>query len=463
MSDTRRSSTLSRLLTGRLPGEHSFSFLTRALQPDESLGVRATRGVVWNLIGTTFNQGSTFAANVLLANVLGVRLFGEYAIVQSTISVFSVLGQLAMASTATKYVAELRVHHHDRIGRLIGTLGAVSSGMALVAALLLFMGGPWIATVLLQEPGVAGPLRVASVVLFFAVANGFLIGALAGLEHFTAIGRVGVIGGSFYLVAAVAGGMLAELHGALIGIGLSGLLQLALYWVALRSELHRIGIRLRLGFAETDAGILVRFAVPAALNGFVSVPAIWFGNALLVRQPGGFDSMALFAAANSFRVLVLFLPNIVNNVNMALINYQRGVRDSARFRRVFWVNLAATLGIVLAGATGVTLLAPWLLGLFGPEFAAGQAVLLVLMLVTIPESLSLALRQIIQSHERLWYAFWGVTVPCYATLAALAWFLIPIMGARGLAWAYLAAWVLALAANTLMVRRLGIDIAPRVR
>ena len=58
----------------------------------EALRVRLVRGVGWNLVATVFNQGSTLALNVVLANLWGARLFGQFAIVQSTIAAITIRG-----------------------------------------------------------------------------------------------------------------------------------------------------------------------------------------------------------------------------------------------------------------------------------------------------------------------------------------------------------------------------------
>ena len=41
---------------------------------------------------------------------------------------------------------------------------------------------------------------------------------------------------------------------------------------------------------------------------------VWPANFFLIRGMNGVEQMALFAAANSFRSLVLFLPQLVNRV-----------------------------------------------------------------------------------------------------------------------------------------------------
>ena len=90
------------------------------------------------------------------------------------------------------------------------------------------------------------------------------------------------------------------------GVTISAVLQCILTWRAVASVANQQAVPIRFGFHDADVHILTKFAVPAALNGFVSVPAIWFGNAVLVRQEGGFPEMALFTAANNFRTIALF-------------------------------------------------------------------------------------------------------------------------------------------------------------
>jgi O-antigen/teichoic acid export membrane protein len=104
----------------------------------------------------------------------------------------------------------------------------------------------------------------------------------------------------------------------------------------------------------------------------------------LVRQFDGYTQMALYSAASNFRIIVLFLPNIVNNVGMSLLNYQKGLKDEGRYRQVFWANMALTVSSVVMGALAVVLFGPLLLGAFGKSFSQGFPVV-VLVLSTLPE------------------------------------------------------------------------------
>ena len=414
------------------------------------------RGVLWNVVGTVFNQGSTFLVNVILANLWGLGTFGEYAIVQSTVAAAASMAQFATGYTATKYVAEFRVADPERTGRIIALCALVAGAIAVIAGLTLVISGEWLAGRMLNRPMLGSVIMSSAGVVAFSVLSGFFTGALAGFEQYAALARAGILAGLLYTFLCSVGGKIGGLEGAIIGQSVSaGVLSLWLYR-ELRAEATRQGVsvRLRDGFEET--AVLLKFAVPAALNNFVALPAIWLASAALVRQPRGLDEMALFAAANSFRIIVLFFPNIVNNVGMSLLNNQRGASVERSYRRVFWVNMALTSAAVAAGAGFMALLGRPLLGMFGPEFYAAYPALLILMAASIPEGLALATVQTIQSHGRMWLILLGRVLPCYAVLLLVATLFSSKLGARGLAWAYLIGWSVALTSDVLIIWRTGV-------
>jgi len=422
----------------------------------DSLRERMARGILWNLIGTAALQGSTFIVNVALANLLGRRVFGEYAIVQSTVALLISLVQWATGYTTTKYLAEFRAIDPPRAGRLLGMLAGLSGLLGGVLSLVLLVSAGGLASHVLNNPELSAPLMIASAAVFFGVANVFLIGALAGLESYPAFGRAGLIAGTSTIITCVIGARLAGLGGAVVGLVVGGMIQSTTLAKLVTSETARHGITMEFAGIRTESSLLIRYSVPVALSGLVTLPAIWLGNTFLARQPGGYDSMAVFAAANSFRIMVVFLPSIVNSVSLSLLNNQRALGDERRFRRIFWFNVGAAGVVAVSAATAITLAGPVLLRVFGHDFVAGYRVLLVLMAATVPESLANALLQLVHSREQSWRALRGVTIPGFGTLVVIAWLLTPIAGASGLAWAYLIASLITLGCTTIIVARVGI-------
>src|ERR1700678_2534361 len=52
------------------------------------LRARFQKGITWNIAGAVLNNGSNFLTNILIANLLGREVFGQYSMIQSTLTTF---------------------------------------------------------------------------------------------------------------------------------------------------------------------------------------------------------------------------------------------------------------------------------------------------------------------------------------------------------------------------------------
>lgn len=163
---------------------------------------RLIKGTTLNLIAVAFNQGSTLFANILVARILLKQMFGEYAMVQSTLLTVATLSQLATGYTAAKYIAEYRSSDPQRAGRIMGLCALVSALMAGVEAVLFIAMAPWLATTMLKAPHLTVALMIGSGFLFFSSVNGYQTGALSGLEAYGGLAKAGVASG-IVAVAAI--------------------------------------------------------------------------------------------------------------------------------------------------------------------------------------------------------------------------------------------------------------------
>jgi len=425
------------------------------LPASRTLAGRLRGGVAFNLLGTAFNQGSTVVVNIVVANLLGRESFGHYTMILATVATIASLGQLSMGYTATKHVAEFRSTERDRASRILALCGMISLATAVLAGLTLAVSAQWLAQAVLGEGGLAPELRIAGLAVLFGVLNGFLTGALAGLEGYPAIARNGVVSGAVYTTVCISLAWTYGLTGAVWGIAISASIQSATLWVLLRSEAARAGIELTRHNPWQERALVSRFAIPASLTGLITLPAIWVSSAILARRPGGFEQLALFGAANTFRAMVLFLPQAINSVSMSLLNNQRH-SSADGYRRVFWMNALAT-GVSASGIAVLLLIAsPFLLQLFGAGFAEGQIVLAILLGAAVLEALALAAYQVVVSQGRLWASFAWIALPRDVSLVVLAAVLAPALGATGLAAAHAFALALALATTGALASRVGL-------
>lgn len=423
-----------------------------------SMRSRLQAGFSWSLAGAVFNSGCTLALNIIVARIVGKEVFGEFGMVQNTMATLAGIAQLSTGYTANKYVAEFRSVDKDKVGRIIGLCSVISTVTAILAVTVLFVGAPFLATVMFQAPHLSPSLMIATGMVFFAVMNGYQTGALAGMESYGPLAKALFITGSLNIGVCSIGAWLYGLNGIVAALGVSSLCQWLIHRHILKMEssIQDITIYSDLQSILQEKVILVKFLLPAAISGFVTMPALWLANTFLVRQPAGFSQMALFSAAGSLRALVLFLPLILNKVSMSLLNNQKGLDDDRLYRKVFWSNLIGTAGLVFAGTIVVAFLGPWLLSAYGKDFGEAYPVLIVILLAGAFEGITQASYQIIQSREKLWLSLWTIALPRDGAIVVLAYFLTPHYGAIGLAWAYAAAWLFALVVVNILTYRIGL-------
>jgi O-antigen/teichoic acid export membrane protein len=320
---------------------------------------RFGKGVFWNLIGTALGQGSVFVAAVIMARILGKEVFGEFGIVQSTLLTMTSIAQVATGITANKYVAEFRDTDKERTGRILGLCSVMTIATGVLAVAILLVGAPFLAEEVLGSPRLSLALSIGVVYVFFSVINGYQIGTLSGLEAYRSIAVFGAILGVGHVIVCVLGALYWGLYGALAGISLSAFLRWSIYRLVVYREIDKRGIQVRRREALVERDALFKFALPAALAGLTTMPALWLGNAFLVRQPGGFAEMGLYSAGLNLRTVILFVPLILNNVAVSLINSHKGKKDESSYQSFFTLNLRITFLLAFFGASAM-----WFFGEF---------------------------------------------------------------------------------------------------
>jgi O-antigen/teichoic acid export membrane protein len=423
------------------------------------LGQRFVSGVGWNVLGAVFNQGSTFLLGIIVANALGREQYGLFGFLQSTMMLFTSMGHLAMGFVATKFVAEYRTTQKERAGRVLVACLAFAAVSGAVVAAAAMGAAPLIAARVIHRSGVEALIRIVASGVLFLVVTTACTGALIGFENFRRNALGGVISGTAYILLGAAAAQRGTVGAVLFAIVLSAALQTGVMLALVISEARRQEVPVHwrsLRALGAERGNLLHVAIPAALSGFSTVPALWLATSILVRQPGGIDQMALFAAAQAIRTVVVFVPYLINSVGFSVLSNHRGASDAAGYRHAFWMNLAAVVSVGTVGAAAIIALGPYLLRYYGPTFTDAYPVLIILISSTIPETLSIATYQVVQTRGHIWRSFFWVALPRDVSLVLLAIPLAHRYGAVGLAVAHLSGATIMLLSSVILVRQLGI-------
>ena len=425
-----------------IPAEiRSWNGVTKAgteLWGADSLRGRFARGAVWSLLGGIVSQGSTLAASVVTARLLGREQFGEFGMIQSTVGMFGILAGMGLGLTATKYVAELRAKDPARAGRIIALGITVALITATVAVTALFVGAPWLAASTLNAAHLSAELRIAAGLLFINAFNGTQNGILAGFEAFRAIARVSLARGIVTFPLTVCCVSLWDLRGAVVALVAAAVVGLVLNHIAIHAECKRNGVPVRWERFWRERFILWKFSLPAFLSGAMTGPAVWAANSILVNQRSGYSEMGIFSAANQWRMAVAFLPLLLAQPVLSMLS-NLAMRDMRSFRRVLRANLYLNVGLSVSIAAPVIACSSRIMRAYGSDFRSGAPVLILLALATAISSIISVMAQAMASLDKVWWGF-ALNSAWALVLLASAVMLVPRYGALGLAGAYLASY-----------------------
>lgn len=412
------------------------------------LAQRVLSGALWSLMGAVGGKGLTLVSSIIAARLLGKAQFGEFGMIQNTLGSFGIFAGAGLGLTATKYVAEFRETDRERVGRILALSKRITFFTGIVTAGLIFIFADRLAKNTLVAPELAPQVRIASALLFLGALNGVQIGALSGFEAFQTIARntfmSGIAGFIFTIVGVLTGGLTGAVWASVGAIIVS-------WWLcrsALSKQISTYHIPLKPKNLDGEWKTLWRFSVPAVLSSLSVVPVNWACSLILVNQANGYAEMGLLNAAIQWRNIILFVPSVLISVCLPMLTNLGAKGEFGRQRKVLLSNviLAATIGF--CAATVVSLAGRYVMASYGADFSNGRNVLVFQAFAAAIAATIGVMGQFLASTGAMWslivlQLIWG------SVNIGLTWFFRGD-GARGVALAYLIAYVVHLVSMSSM-------------
>jgi len=399
---------------------------------------RLLRGLGWNAAGCIIGQGASFAGSIVTARYLGKEVFGQLALVQTTVAAFSTLAGLGLGTTAMKFVSEHRSQNPRKAGSILGLSTLVAVATAVLFSLVLASCARWLAPGVESAPAVISALRLSAPYMFFITVNGYQMGTLSGLEAFRGISYINVAYGLASLGLTWAFSWRFGFRGAIVSQGFSAALLWYMYHRALRVECRRWNIVVTYRGAWSERSALYRFSVPTTAAWMISSVAIWWSNTALARSCG-YAELGIFSAATNMRLMVLFLPLIIGRVTTPMLNNLLAAGELRGYRKTFCGSVILNGGVAVLTASGLALVGRSILHAFGKGFTGSPALILLLLGSAVLEVISGCLYQAVFTGSSLWpqVAINGVWA---VVLVSTLQFTVSHDGVSALAFSYLAAW-----------------------
>lgn len=416
-----------------------------------SVRARMAKGVAWSVITGGVTRGLFVLVSIIIARLLGEDAFGKWGMVQATVGVLSVLAGMGIGQTLTKHIAELKDSDTVRAGRVI----ALSAELALISNAIVGIGclsfSGVIARSVLNAPDMAVPLAMSSFMAVAMVMSLVLQSSLAGFEAF---GQIAFVRLAEMLATFAAMVLLTRrfgLVGAILGFSLGQVVSIVLFAWLLRGHVRRHGIKLTMAGRWQEIRLLWDYSLPSLLSAVVLAPGNWYAQALVAQRPDGFVQMSGFAASQRWRGLVSFIPRQVRLVALPVLSQLKGAGDFRRYRKAFVANLVVTAGFGVVIAVPLALASHWIMGLYGPGYVDKWDILVVLLAVSVVQSMMGVFGPLFTSQGKVWWSFW-FNVLWVILLVAGSMVFVPLYGIRGFVWSLLGAYLIDLATYTMAAR-----------
>lgn len=344
----------------------------------DDLALRFVVAGAWNLLGNGLSQVAVLAAQITIAHLLGKAGFGELAAVYSTLLTIGIFCGLGLGLTTTKYIAEFRETDRDRAARIMAFSVQITLLCSLTAALGLALFSGWVAERVLADVRLAPHLHTGALLIPLSAWNALQISILAGFEAFKKVAALNVFKALVSFPVLVLGARWGGVPGVLVGyLVVAGAFCVIASQMIRREEAAR-GIAPGGAGAMREGRSLLRFSVPAFVNALLWPLSIWSVNLLVLRLPGGYEKMAMLAAARQWQAVSNFIPVALNCAVMPILTSVLSSQPSDRERSLRYVNILSSVAIL-----PITLLlacvAPALMHLYGIGYEDGWPVFLVLI------------------------------------------------------------------------------------
>ena len=407
-----------------------------------ALRLEILRNAGWSLMAAVIARGANVLVLMACARILAQERLGELAITQSTVGLFGSLAGLGLGMTTTKFLAEYRSSDPARAGRILALslITAVVSALAMTGGFIAL--APWVAARSLAAPGMSWVLIASSGLLGLGVIEAVETGALTGFEAFRTIATLSAWAGVASLPLTALLVWWFGLGGAIAGLTLTLALSCILNGVALWKECRRHGVHMQFAGCLEERRILIGFSLPAYLSGVIVAPTTWLASAMLVNQPGGYAEMALYAAADRFRFILIFVPLAACRLIVPALARYRASGDQHGYASVLRLNLQLGLALTVIPAAICALASPYLMNLYGTAFRHGWPIMAILSFSAIPTVLNTQFGSVLLGDDRAWTRM-AVDVFLGLVCIGVAWLAVPRWGASGLAVAFSAAYTVA--------------------
>jgi O-antigen/teichoic acid export membrane protein len=382
----------------------------------KSLRQRLLSGTFWQLGLALAGRFFSFLLNVLQGRYLGVAGYGQLSLVQNTLQFLALFAGAATGGTCIKYLSELRATQPARVQRILAfSIGIVVVGSFVAGGLLALCASP-IAVHVLHQPTMTPLLRLSSIALIAICIGGTWSGVLFGFQMFRTEAIIRFVQAFAWFAVCLALMRSLGVWGAVLAYDIAGALTMGLLlWFGIWA-LRKHNLQLDFRHALQERRVFKEYSLAVMMQTAVTLCSQYVVFAMLSRSPDGDIASGRFFAAFQYRLVIQYLPIMVQMTAGPIVAELLGASQRERAGRLYYKILGATC----LGLTGLSLLmvefSGWLLGLFGKGFHGSPLLFASVMAYAVTIAGNNLAGMALQMHSKPWIAFRADAAAAVATL-----------------------------------------------
>ncbi len=357
----------------------------------------------WNILAAIILRGNIFLVNIIIARIIGVELFGKYALLKSTVQVFETSFGLAIGLSMTKFISEHRYlmgkNETNNIQSIVKTNLITSAFLSFfLFFVLIFFSKPFAVYILKSEE----LLSLFKISIFYILFNNIVqcyVGVMKGNEQFRTILLISIFVAALNLAIVSTLCIFYSLKGAVIGLVLFSFIQLVSY-IFVTHKYTKIFRNIFSRSVCVDFSVITKFNIPAIISGLAAAPAIWYINIMLSQTTNGFEELAYFNAAFQIFAIVVFMPISISDATFPIFN--KYLSNPEKLKKIFFYNLLLILVISTLMSLAPFIFSDYIMSLFGSEFSKGGEALRYLAGAAILSSLLTFLGKFVATINKMW-------------------------------------------------------------
>ena len=399
---------------------------------------RIYTGTFWNALLNLYGKGISFIGTVIIIRLLGRESFGEFGMLNTTISMFGMFTTFSISQTATKYIAQYRNSDKEKVGRIVGLSFLFSALLGILVSILVSIFADTISVKSLNAPHLAGYIKFMAIGLLFGSINGTQNGIIAGFEAFKTNAFVGVISGTVLTGVKVLLTYLYGFKGAVIGMTVEPVFTYIITLFVTKRIMHRNQVNVKVKGMLSESGILLNYSLPSLMTGLMVFPTNWYTMTILAKSGGGYNEVGAYNAANQWYNVLIFIPYILVSTFLPIFSEMLSRNQKKEVNRIvknavfliFVIFIILTF-IFLVFGEKITLI-------YGKEFKGTGFLLAISVFTLLPQSINIILSNLVASMDKMWYVFWVNSIWC--SVFIILTYIFISSGALGLLLARLAAF-----------------------